>query len=245
MKAMVLAAGLGERLRPLTHNMPKALVQVAGRPMIEYPLLLLRHAGIREVVINLHYRGAQLADCLGDGTRFGLSIEYSREEGLVDTGGGVFLARRFLAGGPFIVINSDVLIDLSLNELIAFHSSRKPVATLVLRPDEKAEEFGAIECAEDGRIHRFLKVDVRTAANQVTKKRMFTGVQILEPSIFDYMEENKPFSLTRTTYSGVVAGGQPIYGFDYFGYWQDLGTIERIKQAEEKLQSGEVKLHYL
>jgi NDP-sugar pyrophosphorylase family protein len=137
------------------------------------------------------------------------------------------------------------LIDLPLEDLIAFHSSHNAVATLVLRPDEKAEEFGAIECGEDGRIHRFLKIDVRTAPVQISKKRMFTGVQIVEPSIFDYMQGDSAFSLTRVTYSGLLAAGQPMYGFDYSGFWQDLGAIERIRQAEEKLQRGEVRLHYL
>ena len=245
MKAMILAAGFGERLRPMTEKTPKALVPVAGRPMIEYPLLLLRHAGVKEIIVNLYHLGTQIEDYLEDGTRFGVSIQYSREERLLDTGGGVLKAKPHLADGAFIIVNSDVLIDLPLNDLIAFHATHKTVATLVLRPDERAEEFGAIECAEDGRIHRFLSVDVRSAAVQLSKKRMFTGLQIVEPAIFAYMEENEAFSLTRTTYTRLLAAGQPMHGFDYSGFWQDLGTIERIRQAEEKLKSGKVRLHYL
>ncbi|HWP60527.1 MAG TPA: NDP-sugar synthase [Candidatus Acidoferrales bacterium] len=245
MKAMVLAAGRGERLRPITDQTPKALIPVAGRPMIEYPLLLLRHAGITEIVINLHHLGAQIEDYLGDGRRLGLKIHYSREERLLDTGGAVRRAKPFLGDGTFIIINSDVLIDLRLQDLIAFHSRREAVATLVLRPDEKAEEFGAIECAEDGRIHRFLNVDIRTGSRAASKKRMFTGLQVIAPSIFDFMEEDGPFSLTRGTYARLVALGKPLYGFDYFGFWQDLGTAERIKQAEETLRREEVRLHYL
>ena len=245
MKAMILAAGLGERLRPTTETIPKALVPVAGRPMIEYPLLLLRHAGIKEIIINLHYLGAQIEDYLGDGARFDLNIRYSREERLLDTGGAVLRAKRFLEDGPFIIINSDVLIDLSLKDLIAFHSRHRAVATLVLRPDEQAENFGAIECAEDGRIYRFLNIRLRNDDPEGAKKRMFTGVQIVAPAIFGYMEKGAPFSLTRATYTRILREGQPLYGFDYNGFWQDLGTPERRSQAEEKLKSGEIRLRYL
>lgn len=245
MKAMVLAAGLGERLRPITEKTPKALVPVAGRPMIEYSLLLLRHAGIKDILINLHHLGAQIEEYLGDGNRWGLSIQYSREERLLDTGGAVFKAKPYFEDGAFVIVNSDVLIDLPLTDLVAFHSRHKALATLVLRPDARAEEFGAIESAENGRIHRFLHVDVRNTALGVSNKRMFTGVQVVDPTIFSYMEEGKPFSLTRATYTRLLAAGEPLYGLDYSGFWQDLGTIERIRLAEEKLKSGEVSLHYI
>ncbi len=245
MKAMILAAGLGERLRPITEHTPKALVPVAGRPMIEYSLLLLRSAGITKVIINLHHLGGRIEDYLGDGANLGLHIEYSWEEDLLDTGGGVLKAESFLADGPFIVINSDVLIDLPLRELVAFHARHRAIATLVLRPDQKAEEYGAIECAEDGRIHRFLDVRLRDATPAATKKRMFTGLQIVDPALFAFMEEGQAFSLTRTTYTRILRESQPLYGFDYFGFWQDLGTAARITETEKKLVAGEVKLHYL
>jgi len=124
MKAMVFAAGQGLRLRPLTDRIPKALVPVAGRPMIEYPLRLLRHYGIREIIINLHHLGEQIEAYLGGGKKFGLEIIYSREPELLDTGGGLLKAKAFLDHETFIVINTDVFIDLSLAELIAFHKSK-------------------------------------------------------------------------------------------------------------------------
>src|SRR3954469_4313488 len=115
MKAMVLAAGQGTRLRPLTDRVPKALVPVAGRPMIEYPLLLLKHYGIHEIVINLHHFGEQIEAYLGDGKRFGLQISYSKERQLLDTGGGLRKAKPFFKDETFLVINTDVLIDLPLS----------------------------------------------------------------------------------------------------------------------------------
>jgi len=251
MKAMVFAAGYGQRLLPLTERVPKALVPVAGRPMIEYPLLLLRHYGIREVVINLHHLGEMIEAYLGDGKKLGLEIAYSGERELLDTGGGLLKAKSFLEGGRFIAINSDILIDIPLHQLIAFHSEQAAPATLVVRPDELADQYGAIETSGDHRVRRFLghRASENESAGALTKY-MFTGVQILEPEIFQIMEADSTcnsgkFSITRITYAGMLTRGAKLCGFPYHGYWQDLGTFERIKEAEQNLASGEIKLHYL
>jgi NDP-sugar pyrophosphorylase family protein len=145
MKAMVFAAGQDERLRPLTGKIPKALVPVAGRPMIEYPLLLLRHHGIREIIINLYHLGEQIEAYLNDGAKLGLEITYSKEQELLDTGGGLLKAKPFLQDGTFIVVNTDVLIDLPLADLIDFHRVKKATASLVLRPDPLADQYGSMD----------------------------------------------------------------------------------------------------
>jgi NDP-sugar pyrophosphorylase family protein len=245
MKAMVFAAGLGERLRPLTDNIPKAMVPVAGRPMIEYPLLLLRHYGITEIIINLHHCGNKIEEHFGDGKALGLKLNYSREERLLDTGGGLVRARPFLDGETFFVVNSDVLIDISLRDLLAYHRKKKATVTLVLRPDALAEQYGAIESDGSGRIHRFLNCRLLEPKPAISNVRMFTGVHVIEPKIFNYMDSSEPFGITRATYPKMLTSNAPLYGYTYEGFWQDLGTPERIREAEEKLQSGAVKLHYL
>ncbi len=251
MKAMVFAAGHGERLRPLTEKLPKALIPVAGRPMIEYPLLLLRHHGITKVIINLHYLGDKIREYLRDGAKLGLRITYSEEKELLDTGGGLLRAKSFLADGPFIVINSDVIIDLALTDLLKSHQKNGGVATLVLRPDPQADLYGAIETSADLKIQRFLhhKAPRSESAGGLTKY-MFTGVQVLEPRVFDYMEPEgagspAKFGTTKVTYPRMLTEGESLYGFPFSGYWQDTGTPERIAEAEKKLARGEVKLHYL
>lgn len=251
MRAMVFAAGYGERLRPLTERVPKALLPVGGRPMIEYPLLLLRHYGIEEIIINLHHLGGKTKEHLQDGNRLGLKITYSEETELLDTGGGLLRARAFLAQNTFIVINSDVIIDLSLTALLKSHQRHGGIATLVLRPDPQADLYGAIEVSEDLRIQRFLahRAPRSEAAGDLTKY-MFTGVQVLEPGVFDHLEATPTelsgkFGITKITYPGMVSRGESLYGFPFHGYWQDLGTPERIAEAESKLRSGELKLHYL
>jgi NDP-sugar pyrophosphorylase family protein len=246
MKAMLFAAGEGQRLRPLTAKIPKPLVPVAGRPMIEYPLLLLGHYGIKNIIINLHHLGDQVEAHLGDGARFGLEIRYSREEVLLDTGGGLLKAKPFLQDGPFIVINTDVLIDLPLDRVIRFHKEKKSSVTLVLRPDELAERYGSMDMDSDGRISRFLDTRAPLNITGTGRKLMFTGVQILEPAVFAYMEsEAKKFSTTKHTYPKMLAQGEPLYGYCFEGFWQDLGTAERIKEAEKWLSGGRARLHYL
>jgi len=243
---MVLAAGEGTRLRPLTNDTPKALVPVAGRPMIEYALLLLRHHGIREVIINLHHFGEQIERRLGDGRDFGLTINYSRESELLDTGGGLLKAKPFLQDESFIVINTDALIDLELANAIAFHKRQNAAVTLVLRPDADADWYGSIDIDSKARIRRFLTTQAPASSSGPLRKLMFSGVQILEPTVFDYMTAMpQKFSTTRETYPKMLAAGEALYGFCFEGFWQDLGTAERIKEAETKLARGEARLHYL
>lgn len=251
MKAMVFAAGYGERLRPMTEKLPKALVPVAGRPVIEYPLLLLRHYGISEIIINLHHLGGKIQEHLQNGKKLGLKITYSEEKELLDTGGGLLQARPFFTDGTFVVINSDVIIDLSLTQLLEQHRKYGGIATLVLRQDPQADLYGAIETSADLRIQRFLshQAPQSKSAGALTKF-MFTGVQILEPKIFHYMEaapaaSPAKFGITKVTYPKILTQGEGLYGFPFQGYWQDTGTPERIKDVEEQLSRGEVKLHYL
>ena len=248
MKAMVLAAGQGTRLRPTTDSLPKALVPVAGRPMIEYALLLLRHHGIGEIIINLHHFGAQIESRLGDGKSFGLRITYSREPELLDTGGGLLKAKSFLQDGTFLVINTDALIDLNLTELIGFHRRVNAAATLVLRPDARADEYGSMDIDGRGRICRFLESKAPVEPAGATRKLMFTGVQIVEPKIFDYMSyagATEKFSTTKHTYPRMLVSGEALFGFCFNGFWQDLGTMERIREAEQQLRSGQTRLHFL
>jgi NDP-sugar pyrophosphorylase family protein len=248
MKAMVLAAGQGTRLHPLTHATPKALIPVSGRPMIEYSLLLLKRYGICEIIINLHHLGAQIESHLGDGARWGLQITYSKEPELLDTGGGLLKAKRFLDDGAFIVINTDVLIDLPLNEVMAFHHQKKSAATLVLRPDPLADQYGSMDIDGDGRIRRFLQTQISPEPSAFTTKLMFTGVQILEPRIFDHMAAGgapRKFSTTKDTFPRMLLRQERLFGFRFDGFWQDLGTASRIKEAEESLATGRASLHYL
>ncbi len=245
MKAMLFAAGLGTRLRPMTDTLPKCLVRVNGRPMIDYPLMLLRHYGVREIVVNVHHHADRVEEYLGDGSLFGVDVAYSREPVLLDTGGGLLGARRFLDHGAFVIINSDVLIDLRLDEVLRFHREREAAATLVLRKDAMADAYGSVWTDTEGRIRKLLHHEAPGDASDPLEQYMFTGVHVVEPRIFQYMEGPEPFSITRTTYPRMLAGAESLRGFPFDGQWQDMGTPERLRSTDRKLRDGALKLHFL
>ncbi len=143
MKAMILAAGLGTRLRPLTNTIPKPLLPIAGTPLIVWNLLLLKQHGFRDVVINLHHLGPMIEQALGNGSRYGLRIIYSREPAILGTGGGIKRAEPHFSGESVLVLNGDTLVELDLGALCAFHQQRDAVATLVLRKDPEAAQVGS------------------------------------------------------------------------------------------------------
>jgi NDP-sugar pyrophosphorylase family protein len=243
MRAMILAAGFGTRLRPLTNTVPKALVPVAGRPLIEYGLLFLKSQGIEEVIINLHHLGEKIRAALGDGSIYGLRITYSPENPLLETGGGIKKAQAFLDGETFIVLNCDTILDLDVSALLTTHRQNRAAATLVLRADPEAARYGLLETDASGRIRRFLgqPAEVREPLSSY----MFTGCQLLEPRIFTFMPTEKPFSTTRETYPWMLRVGEPLHGFVHNGPWMVVDDAEGMARATQALISGRVRLSYL
>jgi NDP-sugar pyrophosphorylase family protein len=238
MKAMILAAGLGTRLRPLTETTPKPLLPVGGTPLIVWNLLLLRAGGIREVIINLHYLGSMIETALGDGSRWDMQIAYSYEPELLGTGGGLKKAEEFFDGESFLVMNGDTLFNVDLPALQEFHRLQGGVATLVLRDDPHAEQWGAVESDAQDRI---LRINGRGldpfALSTVAYTRMFAGVHILHPSLLDGAPTGTPFSIIDS-YTNALAGGSRMLGFVYAGYWSDVGTVERYAQARADVEAG-------
>ena len=234
-RAMVLAAGFGTRLAPLTHTTPKPLLPVAGRPFLEHILALLRQGGIREVVINLHHLGSLIEAHVGDGARFGLAVRYSRETTILDTGGGIKHAESLLAGEPFFVVNGDSLLEVSLRELADFHCSRGGLATMVLRADPDAARYGLVELDADARVRRIVGLPT---GPQPTALRgfMFPGLHALDPAIFAHMEPGGVFSITRTTYPAVIAKGLPIFGYEATGRWINIDTPAALAAADRELR---------
>ncbi len=241
-RAMVLAAGLGTRLRPLTDRIPKPLVEIGGRPMIEYTLGMLRAAGVEDVVVNLHHKGDQIRAALGGGERFGLRIHYSPEDPILDTGGGVAHARALLGDEPFVLANSDAWIDLDLAPVWRLHEERAALATLVVRADPEAARYGALELDATGRIRRFLGRP--STVDEPLVERMFCGVHVISPAIFAHMPAAGDFSITRDVYRPLVEAGAWLQGFDHAGYWRDLGTLESLEEARDDLASGRVRFPY-
>jgi NDP-sugar pyrophosphorylase family protein len=242
MKAMIFAAGLGTRMRPLTEDLPKALLPLNGRPLIHYTLLLLRKYGITQVIINLHHHGQKIKDDLGEGERFGMKIAYSEEPEILGTGGGLRKVAGFLSDGPFLVMNSDILVDLDFEKVMDFHNRKKAVSTLVLREDKDADEWGALHINPQDQIRQIRNQPACREEGLI--KRMFTGIHVVEPGVFKYLPPSGFYHI-MDAYLNMLREGERLVGYTMLGYWLDLGTQARYRKAQEDLEKGDVKLGHL
>jgi NDP-sugar pyrophosphorylase family protein len=241
MKAMILAAGLGTRLRPLTNTVPKPLLPVGGTPLIVWNLLLLKRHGFHDVVINLHHLAPLIEQALGNGSKFGLRIVYSHEPMLLGTGGGIKQAEPYFSGEPVLVLNGDTLVELDLEALSTFHRERKAAATLVLREDPDAVRWGLIEVGADDRIVRI--TGRGSPASTPVTPRMFAGIHILNPRLLRNVRPGVESSIIDP-YVSALERGEPVLGYDLKGYWSDIGTAERYTQAEQDVQAGLIQLEH-
>ncbi|MBI3721731.1 MAG: nucleotidyltransferase family protein, partial [Fimbriimonas ginsengisoli] len=189
MKAVVMAGGEGSRLRPITVNRPKPLVPVGNRPIMEHILLLLARHGITDVVATLHYLADEIQAAFGDGAEQGVRLTYSIEDVPLGTAGSVKMAEAGLRDGTFLIVSGDALTDCDLTAAIAFHRKKKALATLILHHVADPLEFGVVVTDEDGRIQRFVE---KPGWSGVITDTVNTGMYILEPEVFDFMEADTP-----------------------------------------------------
>lgn len=241
MRAIILAAGFGTRLRPLTNTIPKALLPVAERPLILWNLRLLRDHGITEVIINLHHLGDQIERYLGNGSQLDMHITYSREEIILGTGGGIKQAEHFLqesSNDAFFVLNGDTLIDVDLSHMIDRHTAHNGLATMAVRNDPNVAQWGAIELADTDQILTILGQGKPIAhKTQSITCKMFAGVHIMNPILLRDIPIGKESSII-TPYIHWLEDGAKIYGYLTTGYWSDVGTPERYNQAKRDAENG-------
>jgi NDP-sugar pyrophosphorylase family protein len=228
MKAMVLAAGLGTRLRPLTNDRPKALVEIAGRTLLEITLERLRAFGIHEVIINVHHFADKMIDYLKAHDNFGMRLEVSREERLLDTGGGLKQAAWFFDDEPFVLHNVDVISTIDLRRMVQFHTDNRALATLAVQ-NRTTSRYLLFDDHQQLRGRQSTPdPDGRTLA--------FSGIHVISPRLLPMMTEEGAFSII-TSYLNIAARGERILAFraDEY-YWRDLGKPENILQAERELK---------
>ncbi|GCE13242.1 mannose-1-phosphate guanyltransferase [Tengunoibacter tsumagoiensis] len=239
MKAVVMAGGEGSRLRPLTIRRPKPMVPIAGKPVMEHILNLLKRHGITEVVVTVQYLASNIEDYFGNGSQLGMRITYSREDVPLGTAGSVKNAEEQLTE-PFIVISGDALTDYNLTELIQYHNEKKSLATLLLAHVPNPLEYGVIITNEDGHISQFLE---KPSWGEVFSDTINTGIYVLDPKIFSYFERNKPFDFSQELFPMMLRQGDPIYGYIATqGYWCDVGNLSEYMRANADLLQGNVDL---
>ena len=236
---MILAAGLGTRLRPLTNTIPKPLLPVGGTPLIVWNLLLLKRHGFRQVVINLHHLGPMIEQALGSGSKFGIRIMYSHEPVILGTGGGIKQAEPHFSGEPVLILNGDTLAELDLEALCDFHRTRNAAATLVLREDSDAVRWGLVEVGDEGQILRITGKGLVGSASAAS--RMFAGIHILHPRLLRDVPKGVASSIIDP-YVRAIERGEPVLGYDLQGYWSDVGTADRYTQAEQDVRAGLIRL---
>jgi mannose-1-phosphate guanylyltransferase len=222
MKAMVMAAGLGTRLRPLTYEVPKPMVPVVNRPVLQHILELLPRQGFREVIANLHWFPETIRERFGDGSSLGVDLTYSYEEELLGTAGGVRNVAEFFGSDPFLVMAGDALTDVDLVALRAAHESKGGMATLAVRRVPNVSEFGVVIACSDGRVQGFQeKPDPAEALSDLANCMIY----VLEPEVFDYFPDKLAVDFALDVFPALLEHDVPFHVHPIEAYWNDVGSL--------------------
>jgi mannose-1-phosphate guanylyltransferase len=250
MRAMVLAAGLGTRLRPITYELPKPMVPVLNRPVMEHILRLLARHDFTETIANLHWFPEVIRGYFGDGSNFGVGLTYSKEEQLLGTSGGVRNVAEFL-GEDFLIISGDALTDIDLTAMREFHNSHNGIATLATKRVADTSQFGVAITGSDGRIQGFQeKPDPSEALSDLAN----CGIYMFRSEIFDFFPEpgtskaagpSDPSGFAdwaMDVFPRLLAGDVPFYSHEIDAYWNDIGNLEELRESTLDALSGAVEV---
>ena len=245
MKGMILAAGYGERLWPLTADRTKPALPVLGKPLVGYVAEYLAQFGVTETVVNLHHQPESVKRSLGDGSQFGVKLEYVYEPVILGTSGALDNARALLQGDTFVVINGKLITNIDLRAALAEHQRQHALATLILRENPRLERFSIVE-VENGLVKRFGGMPtVEPPSQRAAPPLMFTGIQILEPRIFEYIPRGVFSHSTVEVYPQAIAKGERIVAHVGSGLWYELSTLQRYLDISLALLQAEGRDLYL
>jgi mannose-1-phosphate guanylyltransferase len=236
---MLLGAGLGTRLRPITYEVPKPMVPVLGEPVIGHILRLLKRHGFEQVIANLHYYPDMIRDRFGDGSEYGVELGYSFEQELLGTAGGVRNVRDFFGEDAFLIISGDALTDIDLGALWARHRETGGIGTLALKHVDDPSQLGVVIVAEDGRIQGFQeKPDPAEALSNLGS----CGIYVFEPEIFDHFPEKDFVDWAQDVFPVLLEQDVPFYGHEIRDYWNDVGSLNEYRQGNFDALTGEVRV---
>jgi mannose-1-phosphate guanylyltransferase len=239
MKAMVMAAGLGTRLRPLTYDAPKPMVPVANRPVMEHILMLLRRQGFGDVIANLHWFPDTIRGCFGDGSGQGVNLTYSFEDELLGTAGGVRNVAEFFGDEPFLVMAADALTDIDLGALRAAHDANDGIATLAVTRVTEVSQFGVVITGSDGRIQGFQeKPDPAEALSDLASCMIY----VLDPEIFDFFPGQQVVDFALDVFPALLSNDVPFYVHETDSYWNDVGSLPEYLQGNLDAVEGVVEV---
>lgn len=237
---MILAGGLSTRLYPLTKQVPKPLVPVGGKPNAAHLVAYLKSYGFDEIIINVHYLADAITNTLGDGSKFGVRIEYSHEPELLGAAGGVKQVQRFFGDNEFVVVGCDDLTDLPLDGLLAMHREKNAIATIGLVEREDVHHYGVVVVDASGRIKEFQE---KPAPGTERSKLVNTGIYAFSPEIFAKIPSSQFYDFGKQVFPELQEAGAAFYGFDARNaYWCDIGTPEEYRRASADLINGVFKI---
>ena len=239
MRAMIMAAGKGTRLRPITDLVPKPMAPIVDRPALYHILRLLQRHGSREVVINLHHLPDAITGYFGDGARMGLKIEYSFEPELLGTAGGVKNNEAFLAGGTFLVISGDALTDIDLTGLVAAHRRRGSIATLAVKEVADPSLFGVVVADDDDRVLGFQE---KPSKEEARSRLCNCGIYVFEPEIFTHIPAGQFDDFGSRVFPHLLRERIPFHMWENRAYWSDVGNLGEYIRGNADALTGRVEV---
>ena len=240
MKAVIMAGGFGTRLRPLSCSLPKPMVYMANKPMMEHIVDLLKKHGLVDLVVLLYFQAETIKDYFGDGSRFGVKIEYVQAQEDYGTAGAVKNAQSLLHE-RFLIISADVLTDIDLSSACDFHLGNKAKATMILARMENPLSYGIVMTQDDGKISRFLE---KPTWGEVFSDTVNTGIYILEPEVLQEIPPQQEFDFSKNLFPHLLSNNQRLFGFVTPDYWRDVGNLEEYFQAHQDILEGRVRIDF-
>jgi len=254
MKALVLAAGLGERVRPLTDTIPKPLLEVGGRPLIHYALAMLRRGGVGGVVVNVHHLAGAIQQALGNGHALGLDITYSPEPVLFGTGGPLNALTGYFDNETFVIANSDSIVDLDLSAMLAQHRDRGALVTIALYPADSHDAY--IDSESRVRLMRLLRgrnparyqdypAELAGIDAAALRRYRYCGVIAMEPAVFERMPKSPPWGVMDQLIAPMVAEGLPVFGFVHDGYFRTVDDLRGYDALRREFETSPPQLRHV
>jgi len=237
-----MCGGIGTRLRPLTYTIPKPMVPVANKPVLEYTIELLRSHGIKDIIMNLHFKPKIIKNYFRNGEQWGVNITYSFERKPWGTAGGVKKAEDFFKKGTFLVMSGDGLANTNLTKLLKFHKQKAGIGTIVLKEVSARLEYGIAAVSKGGEISHFLEKPGWGEVFHGMAGGINTGIYVLEPEVLKYIPRNKEFDFAKNLFPLLLKKKKKIYGYYTTDYWCDIGNLLQYRMAHKDILEGKVRV---
>jgi mannose-1-phosphate guanylyltransferase len=236
LKAVILVGGPGTRLQPLTFTLPKSLVPVLNRPVMEHMIAYLKQFGVEDIILTLNYLPDAIRNHFGDGRDFGVRLTYCLEKEPLGTAGAVKNATAYL-DGTFIVLNGDIFTEMDLSDMFSFHAKKKAKATIALTWVDNPSAFGVVETSSNKRVQRFIE---KPPPGTETTNWINAGGYMLEPEVLEYIPSGQHYMFEKGLFPGLLDAGEPVFGYPYRGYWLDMGTLAQYFSLNMDFLFGKV-----